>query len=123
MADRIDVIKELLDLRNLAMATDFNVADDAKHEIELSFWAWDEVRKRMGLGLDIMSPMDQRFWGMFHLKLVRDPLPDMAAISDHECGPDCAHTRQEFIHMALRVEKTNGRFVYFDWCGNNDDFR
>lgn len=85
MTDRIDVIKELLDLRNRSVAEDFNVSEDAQHQIELSFWAWDQVRRSMNTGYDIMSPMDQRFWGMFHLKLVSEPLPDMAT---HDCGPD-----------------------------------
>jgi len=117
-----DIFKELMDLRGQAVREDFATGDDAGHQVELSHFAWAAIRKAVQWDSYMIDMTSRKFWGMFQLKLVADPLPDMSVYS-HECGPDCKHEVEEFIHIAMRIEKTNGRFVYFDWAGNNDDFR
>lgn len=118
MTDRIDAWGIATTLYRQAVETgDFK--SEGAHQIELSPWMERELQMYQHHWTFAVNPTDRKFWGLFEKVTVAEPLDE--AVLHHECGPDCTHTVTDFVHCAIRLERMNGRFAYFDWEGNRKE--
>ncbi len=98
--------------------------DGGAHEMEVSHFLWGEMRWDQYFftqyfqqdAYDVHSRPRIRFVGMFTVKVIHKPL----ALGAATVGAEQVDRVDNWGHLALRVERQNGRFAYFEHAENDE---
>jgi len=98
--------------------------DKGDHVLELSVDTFMYLQKQHYYWWDINCryDMDKRCWyfrGYLKIKVIREPLPEVSHIKDYTVEVE---TVPGWHHMAIHVQKRNGRYRYHDWEGNDAEY-
>lgn len=105
---------------------DFKQGGD--HQMELSPYVLDCLRYNgtywmNNFHMHPAGPGQTQFQGMFFLKPVYELIDREAYRLEQNYEEVMMGKSDHFEHLALRVERDNGRFRYFDWEGNREEMK
>lgn len=101
---------------------DFMLGDAAQHVVEVSPFVMRELERDDRWGLRVGGPFRGHADGTVRLMGMFRPVavwPGSSRDIYTEAGVEAVPI--DFLHLAVRVERANGRFRYWDWTGNRED--